>query len=169
MGLDELNQALVEQRTGGAPKDWLEIISKALDVPLPLLHRVFYAREVLHKNNNRQQPNWRELLPEMVIDAIRVTMEAGSLRLDIANSIRHGWPMTLPVGVLVPENDKLRLCRGCPEQFECIAEKLYTPEVCFKDRKKTLRVVPLRLTDTTVEVEAQQPQGRHTILLSKIP
>lgn len=169
MGMDELTQALVEQRTGGAPKDWLEIISKALDVPLPLLHRVFYAREILHRDTPRPGPLWRELLPEKVAAAIRAAMEEGSFRLHIADHIRNGTAMTLPVGVLVPENDKLRLCRGCPEQFECIAEKLYTPEWCFAQRKTTLRVVPLRMTDTTVEVEAQQPQGRHTILLSKIP
>jgi hypothetical protein len=96
-------------------------------------------------------------------------MEEGNLRLYIADHIRGGLPMTLPASLLVPENDKVQICRGCPERFECVAESLHTPEECFKEHRKSLRVVPVRMTKTTVEVETQQPQGRHTILLSKIP
>ncbi len=171
MGLEGVKRALLAQRVANAEHDFIEVISRALDLPAGLLARVFYAYEMLKNREglSTEVPDWEGLLPDDDLrQAIQKAMVDGARRVRIAEAIRRGQTLTVRPEQLVPPNQKHKLCHGCPERIECTAGRLYTADECYSSRRLRLQVVPLRMTATELEVEAQQPPGRHTIPLKDI-
>jgi len=175
MPTDALKLALEKQKTADAEADLTEVIERALEVPKPMLYRILYAAHCLSllEYDWRMSPNkdamWDDLLPNPELrEAIRKAMTDGARRVVLRQSILEGKPISVDVRHIVSESDVSQICNGCPERMQCAAENLSTPAECFKWRKASLPVYPVRLTDTHVEVEAQQPTGRHYVPLKNI-
>jgi hypothetical protein len=173
MPTDALKLALQNQKTADAEADLTEVIEKALEVPKPMLYRILYAAYCLSELETdwrmSHPDKWDELLPNAELrDAIKKAMVDGARRVVLRRSILEGKPISVDVKHLVPVDQKDQICNGCPERMNCVAENISTPAECFKWRKASLQVYPVRLTDTHVEVEAQQPAGRHYVPLKHI-
>lgn len=178
MPLDDLTQALEAQKFAGIETDALDVIAQALEVDRALLNRVIYAYEAL-RNEVRDSPlrgdfptashSDAALLPDAELrDAIRKAMGDGAMRLTVRYAIQNSKTLTVLASLLVPPQNISKICDGCPERIECIAENLSTPEKCLTGKHRRIQVYPLRMTKTRVEVEAAQPAGRYTIPLSHL-
>ncbi len=163
----KLTQALIAQKVSNAESTVFEVISRALEVPEDQLKRILFA--VTQLNMNPAYFNWEVLLPDRELrEAIEKAVTDGRRRMIIATAIQNGSTLTVNTCELLPQANAHKLCNGCPERLECIAEKLYTPIQCYTERKTKLTVFPLRMTATELEVEASQPAGKHTIHLKHI-
>ena len=173
MPTDELKRALEQQKTADAEVDFTEVLERALEVPKPMLYRILYAAfclselEVDWRVEHKDQ--WDTLLPNWELrNAIKKAMTDGARRVVLRNAILECKSVNVKAKHLVPKDDLAAICNGCPERMLCMAESLSTPADCYRWRKASLTVYPLRLTDTHVEVEAQQPAGRHYVPLKNI-
>jgi hypothetical protein len=164
---DKLAQALIAQKMASAETDKIDIISRALEVPREMLLRVFYAQSCLGLASGHL--DWSVLLPdEELRDAIQKAMKDGYRRLVVATAIRDGRSLTIRTRDLLTKAQAPRLCHGCPERLDCTAGSLYTPDECYEERKTSLPVFPLRMTETQLEVETSQPAGKFTIRLTDV-
>lgn len=170
---DALNQALSEQRVDGAEKSTLEIIARALDVPLGVVHRVIYAYEELTKHNLDHLPDtteeWKDLIEDYdVRQAINKHMEAGARRYMVRRAIENNQRLSVLPQALLPASDMNSICNGCPIRMECVLESLHTPEQCYgvdgrNGRIQWVLVTPLRIHKGKVDVEATQPMGKYRV------
>jgi hypothetical protein len=161
---DALNQALSEQRVDGAEKDAFEVIAKLLDLPVEMVYRVIFA----HENTPRQAVDrdvpWGELIPSSdVRAAIKKQMRVGANRVIIRRAIENGEHIPVPVKLLIGPDEKVKICSGCPMQFECIAGSLHTPDECYDNLRSSVSVVPLRINKGQVDVKANQPLGKYSV------
>ena len=192
MSLEKLKEALDEQKVGGAEKDEVEIISRALDLPRGTVLRVVGAMNALfvahvahgaevcriisvldNTPQERQEEYWpafqRAVNDDLGVElygAIKLAMRDGSLRLNVRRRILERLPLPIKTSALVEENDKDKICLGCPERLPCLAESRSTPEACYQSRQ--LFCIPLSLRGDRVEVETAQPAGRHIVPLSSL-
>lgn len=167
MTTTKLTQALIAQKVANAETNLIDVISRALEIPVETLHRVFYAQSLLPLNPGCL--NWEVLLPDNELrEAIRKAMEDGQRRVAVASAIRNGRTLTVRTDSILAEKDIGKLCNGCPERLECTAEKLYEPYQCYHERKTHLTVYPLRMTATELEIEASQPAGKFIVPLKNI-
>lgn len=166
---EALKKALTAQRVGGAEADGLEVIAKALGVPIDVVRRVVTAIGELRKSG--VHPSAEEMthgIPPEVQQAIGQAMYLGATRLILANAIRNAKPMSMPVSALLPIAEANRLCHGCPESIECLAQRLREPEDCYIGRKSFVEVFPVVMNKTEVTVEASQPLGRFTVKITNV-
>lgn len=181
---DALNQALSEQRMGGAEKSVLEIIAKALDVPLEIVHRVIYAYEGLTNHHINHLPgihvtspadSWGDLIESAEVrQAIDKHMEAGARRYMVRWAIENEKTLEVSPQALLPASDLGKICNGCPIRMECALESLHTPEQCYGvdgrgGRLYRLTVTPLRIHRGKVDVKATQPMGEYTVPIGAFP
>lgn len=160
---------------GGAEKSVLEIIARALGVPLELVHRVIYAYQSLELANSDMaqigmlspHKHWGDIIenPEVRI-AIDKHMDAGARRYAVRWSIENHKEIDVAVNALI--SDAGKICNGCPIRLECLAESLHTPQDCFTGRLRTVPVMPIRMRDGNVTVDANQPFGQYTIPVSAV-
>lgn len=173
---DALNQALREVRMGDAEKSTMEIISRALGIPIEIVHRVVFARELL-KNVLPARlgilfpaTHWREYIPD---DDVRAALEArideGIRRITVRWTIENNRDFEVEVKRLLKPKDVNKICRGCPDSMECVAGSLHTPQECYDGRIPKVKVVPLRIIKNTVEVRAEHPTGTYVIPLEGVP
>lgn len=173
---DALNQALREVRMGDAEKSTMEIVSRALGIPLEIVHRVLFASENLHRvlpgrlGMLSPATHWREWIEDIdVRTAIENKMAEGIRRYTVRWAIENDSHFAVPVSVLLKPKDVNKICRGCPDSLECMAESLHTPTECYEKHRTTFTVVPLRIIKNTVEVRAEQPTGTYVIPLVAVP
>lgn len=175
MSTKELKQALLHQKTGDAEKDVIEVISRALGLEYDMVARVIYAAR-LPITAGIQPDDDEDLFPVAasipnpeVKEALTKAIHDGIQRAVIARAILHGRSVTVSPQALLPVERAGELCRGCPTSLECAAQQLSTPENCWHGRYvRNLVVFPLQISGDLVEVEAQQPQGKHIVRLSVI-
>lgn len=181
---DALDQALSEQRMGGAEKSVLDIIAKALDVPLEIVHRVIYAYNGLTNNYINHLPDigitspakdWSDLIESYEVRlAIDKHMEAGARRYMVRWAIENKKTLEITPQALLPVSDRGNICNGCPVRMECVINSLYTPEQCYGvdgrgGRIHRLSVTPLRIHRGKVDVKAIQPMGEYTVSIGAFP
>ena len=170
----ELQAALEKQKVDDAEEDLLEVICRALEIPRPLLARVLYAYQYLTQElktypQNFSDEAWLQDLPsDELREALQRAMMQGARRVVLRRAILAGQPVSIKTSALIPHSQVSEICNGCPERMPCVAENRSTPQQCWEWRKDSLLVYPLKLKGNTVEVEAQQPAGRHTLPLSAI-
>jgi hypothetical protein len=180
MPTEALRRALERQKIGDAEADYVEVVARALQTTPTVVNRVLFAvyavdqvlREMGLPAFFRTPPadsEWEKRIshPELR-EAVRRAIGVGVVRVRLARSILEGAEVLVDVESLIPAARASELCRGCPEQLECVASGLSTPDACFGGRKEKLWVKPVRLTRHQAEVEAQQPAGKHVIPLSRI-
>lgn len=181
---DELKEALQKQRSGYAEKDIFEALSKVFEIEPGILRRLFLAfwRVQTQKGTqlvyidtpvkrNRAIPDWAYSLATEnveIIEAIFLAVDESMARLKYAGAMLSAQTIDMDVGLLIPPKDMNRICDGCPDRIDCMANNLHKPSECYHQLKRWLPVFPLRMTRDTVTVEAKQPIGTYTIPLKKI-
>ena len=173
--LTALNQALTEQLMGGAEKSALEVVSRALGLPLALVHRVVFA--YVHLENETwphhfigslsPHVSWEEIIGnDEVRESIQRRVAAGVKRYLVRHAIENQKKILVTTGALI--NDAMQICNGCPIRLECIAQSLRTPNECIKGGLDVVLARPLSMKNGNVVVVAEQPAGQYTIPLSAI-
>lgn len=171
---EELKQALLRQKMGDAEKDFIGVIAKTFKVEYGLVARVICALDYLRSmgldRGDEDLLHWEASFEEedSLVEAIHKAIHDGAQRVIVARAIATGRSVSLSPAAIVPEERASELCRGCPKAVDCAAEHLSTPQKCWDGALSNLTVFPLQLFDTHVEVEAQQPHGKHVIPLHKI-
>ncbi len=175
MPTEELKKALEERKMNNAEKDVLDILSRAFDVPRELLYRIIYGYERLHVHLDGTEYGmgfpkleWSEGLSGDLREAINLAMANGAKRLLVRYAIENAKALSVATKDLVPADKPEQLCHGCPERIECISESLSTPSECLTGRHATTIVYPIQIHRAEVEIETQQPAGRHRVPLRLI-
>lgn len=171
MSLEDLQQALEQQKLNGAEKDFIEVLSRAFEIPYAVVARLIYGYHELQNATAHLaiSHNWDDRVPnEELRQAITKAMHDGVRRMIARFALENSKTITVNVKYLVPEKDKGQICKGCPERIPCIAESRSTPDRCYDWERTRLPVFPLRIIGDKLEVEATQPAGRHTVPLKAI-
>jgi hypothetical protein len=170
--MDELKQALEQQKLNGLEEDFIEVLSRALEIPREVVIRFAWAYQRLNDDAvssfslSFPVESWESVIPEELRTAISKAMSDGALNVAITRAIKTGGALTLPVELLI--KDEKLICHGCPESLPCLAENLYSPSICYLGRKANTSVNPLKVVGKNLIVEAKQPAGRYTIPLADI-
>jgi len=148
----------------GAEKNAPDAVAKALGLPVEVIYRVIFAYECLRDvSGSFDSSEYKEdhIKDSKVRSAIRESMALAARRIMLRNAIEKKHELLIPVEALI--QDPLKICNGCPIRLECIAESLFTPDVCYTKRITSVAVFPLRIQKGKVDVEANQPSGRYTV------
>lgn len=183
MSTDALKEALERQKTGNAEEDYIEVISRALGVKREIVTRVLFAANsidaaLLEMNRTPEfrgeeyrqgRDAYNTDLPDLELrKAYRLEMFNGALRVLVARAIRDDKPLRVWTSSIIPKEQAAALCTGCPEQLECLATEMSTPDKCWGSRKSVLDAKPLRMNHDSVEVEMVQPAGKHRLPFAKL-
>lgn len=191
MSTPELEQAIAAARWRGAEKNFLEVISRMLDVDPAIVARVVYAYEVLGDktlvlNHGSQLTDMiGELqsggdIPEDARRAIEHAAARAFKRVAIRWRMEEGLNVEVPFDKLVPRTAPMTMCDGCTWRLECVRDGLSTPQKCLQgiavlareqpDPKKLrsiqyryASVKPVKLDDAIVTVEALHPRGTYVV------
>lgn len=182
--VEALNQALLEQRMDGVEKSVMEIIARALGVPIEIVHRVNFASETLF-NIFKPMPgidiltpheSWGELIPEKVQNALRSRMEAGARRYMVRWAIENKKHLEISPQALLKPEEVARMCDGCPSRHRCIGiyaivagEPFSTPQKCYDGHIHRVNVTPIRIHKNKVDIVADQPTGKYTVPIEAFP
>lgn len=171
----ELEQALLRQKTGDVEKDVIDVIAKALGLEYGMAARVAwalryatYTLRVLFDDEDGILPVEASIEDDDVKEAIAHAIHCGVQRITMARAITNSRSVSVSPQALVTRERAHELCRGCPESLDCAAQRISTPEKCWDGRLTRLVVFPTQINGDLVEVEAQQPQGKHIVRLSVI-
>jgi hypothetical protein len=177
---EELNEALDQQRTGFVEEDIVEALAKTFEVDEGIVRRLFFAFGCVVNMTDMSLvpspspcrvptiPDWAHRLGGPLIDAISMNVGAAVARLQMAEAIRRAVTIDIDIRLLLDPKDVKRICDGCPERIECMADNLHTPEECYGSLRRRMTVFPLRMTRDAATVEAQQPRGTYTVRFDKI-
>jgi len=167
MTLDQLKQALEEQKMCGAEKDTIELLSRALKLETIVVSRVIYGYLATLNNEVNGNIPWNDYIPEHVQRALRVTAHMGVRRIRLRNAIEQSKTVTLYAKHLLPTGEPRKICNGCPRSLACIANSMMTPEECLETG---VVVYPIRFIDTAhVEVECTHPPGKFIVPVAVFP
>jgi hypothetical protein len=179
MATDRLKEALLRQNTGIEAKNFLDALSKLLEVDYRTVLRVTYAYEQLHADP-RSVPAlhttvpmssstraWENDLNPELKEALVFAVSNLISRYAIADAIENKRPVSVNVAALIPASDAAKICVGCPMRMECLNEALYEPIDCYTQHRSRVQVYPLRIVGEEVEVDANQPRGQYTVPLKK--
>jgi len=165
--LEDLEEALEEQKMKGAEKDTVEVIARALQLDPATVTRVILAYQTTKKDKNLYGSLLHTYIPEEVQDAIVHAIENGLRRLAIRGAIKWSKTLSIERHHLIPDNDPQKVCDGCPESLTCIAGNEHSPKDCLHNATV---VFPLRFVDPThVEIECTQPAGKYIVPLHAFP
>lgn len=183
MTSDALKEALERQKTGNAEEDYIEVISRALGVKREIVVRVIFAANAVDAalGEFARHPefhssayglggdNYNADLPDLELrKAYRMAMANGVLRVIAAKAITDGTTLKIATASFLPRENAAELCHGCPEQLECVAENMSTPDRCWHHSKAFLDAKPLRMNSDSVEFEMEQPAGKRRISFNKL-
>lgn len=185
MSLDDLEQALAPAKWGDAEEDFIEVISRALELPAVAVERVLYAAGYVRASRRLTKigegmddgPNLSRDLRE----AIEKAMEAGARRVLVRQALEKGYGVRVPIKLLVKK--PADVCEGCVFRMRCVMDGLSTPETCVKRGvlakieeagREHLRfgpkhtVFPKRLRGDVVDVTCEHPRGEWTLNIADL-
>ena len=170
--LDELSQALNEQKMCGAERNVIEVLARVLNVSFAIAARMAFAIQCLPHDVGPLGiyiQSWDDYLDAELQDAILLAINNGLRRLLVRDAITRSGTITIAAKCLFPsEEDPRCICNGCSHSLTCIADGINTPEECLET--SFVVVYPLRfVTPKQVEVECVHPAGRFIVPLKQFP
>ena len=185
MSLENLEQALIEAKWGGAEEDAIAVIADALELSREAVERVLYAAKAIEDISRVDYTTAPRFIGRMdegealgveLRTGIRLAMQAGLARACVRWAISNDRPMLVDPKKLITEASEI--CYGCEHSFDCIAKNYSTPTDCFalgppcgikqgldgyfqliRLRKGAALVQPTKIIKDTVTVTCTHPKG----------
>lgn len=172
MPTDELEQALKRLRTGVKPTGQFELVAELLGIDVGTVARVAWALSLPNADSiHRRGPlleEYRKHLEVELQDAIDLNYRIARERNSLARAAQDEDEVMLPVHQLIDQSEKEKICIGCEERVECLADSLFKPSDCYYGRYGQVPVTVEHVTKTSVRLRAHQPAGVYTIRLKKL-
>ena len=112
--LDELAQALTEQKMHKAEKDVVEVLARALRLDPLVVARLLFADEKMTHSPDTRRVDWDAYIPGDVQEALTLAVANGSRRLMVRRIIESCSTFSIPANCLLPPGEPRRVCVGCP-------------------------------------------------------
>lgn len=183
MSLDELEQALFTAKWGDAEENAIDVVARALELPVGVVERVLFAARCAKDASKYKYsqltvnmdtgPSLEYELRRAIDAAVKTGLKRAAVRYAIQNDGRLQVRPSKLVG-----NRPRDICGGCPHSIECAMIDASTPEKCVKrgvldrieregDRVRDLRryciVIPIKMVGDKVTATCEHPPGTWTL------
>lgn len=174
---DDIDQAALAARWGGAETDLVDAICSVLDEPRSTVTRVLHAASVLRdreRYSHLAEDMSREIEKELgdeLSAALRDAMERGLRRVIVRRAIAGDGFVRVRLDAIL-KRVPARLCAGCPVSIRCTAHRISSPDRCARrglpagidgsiihDREPGAPGRPVRLRGDALRVECAHPRG----------
>lgn len=186
MSLAELEQAVFATKWGNAEEDAIEVIARAMELPVGVVERVLFAAGAVRERRKRGQQKFGQLsesmfegptLPLELREAIGHAVESGMKRAAVRHVIQNDYKLYVRPSKLVGDRPR-DICNGCPHSIECLMIEASTPEKCVKrgvldhirregdrvaDMRRSCIVTPQKIVGDKVTVTCDHPTGTWTL------